>query len=146
MILDGKNLGIGKIDIKYYYPTVHGKKVKANIIDIYSEDGSCRFSFYTTIEYIDFNKLELNKKINMITGKYEFVDEDDFYFETKEASYIITSLTANMFITKKSYNEFIIDFETLDLSEDEIIDMNSKDYNYKTLKVNANINFNNIDE
>ena len=146
MILDGKDLGIGKIDIKYYYPTVHGKKVKANIIDIYSEVGSCRFSFCTTIEYIDFNKLELNKKINMITGKYEFVDEGDFYFEAKDARYIITSLTANMFITKKSDNEFMIDFETLNLSESEMIGMNSKGHDYKTLKINAIINFNNINE
>lgn len=120
MILDEKDLGIGKINIANYNFEVRGEKRTAHAIYIHSMDESCNFSFSTTIKYPEFNKLELNKRINLITGHYDYVDEDDIGFTSKNGSYILTHEDVEMFLTKIAENKFLLEFETSELSGERI--------------------------
>jgi len=146
MILNDKNVGTEKVIIKFYNPTIHGKQIKANIINIYSENEDYLFSFYTTISYVDLNKLETNKQINLITGNYDFVDENDFLFVAKDRRYILETLNGDMFITKIADNKFVLDINILDIDNNEVINPQFDKINYKTLKIHTTIDFNDIKE
>lgn len=143
MNLDGNDLGIGKIDISYYDCTVRGEDRKANIINIYSNDKNSIFSFYTVISYDKFNKLELNKKTNLITGNLEFIDENDFYFKTEDEKYILTEEDVQMFITKIEDNKFLLELEVKDLNSQQI-PISDNDSGHKYLRIDTILDFNTL--
>lgn len=143
MNLDGNDLGIGKIDISYYDCTVRGEDRKANFINIYSNDKNSIFSFYTVISYDKFNKLELNKKTNLITGNLEFIDENDFYFKTEDEKYILTEEDVQMFITKIEDNKFLLELEVKDLNSQQI-PISDNDSGHKYLRIDTILDFNTL--
>lgn len=143
MNLDGNDLGIGKIDISYYDCNVRGEDRKANIINIYSNDKNSIFSFYTVISYDKFNKLELNRKTNLITGNLEFIDENDFYFKTEDEKYILTEEDVQMFITKIEDNKFLLELEVKDLNSQQI-PISDNDSGHKYLRIDTILDFNTL--
>ena len=62
MILNGIDIGIGKVVITDLYATINNRKIPIKSIEIYSKDTSYKFTFWTKQEYEKFNELELNKK------------------------------------------------------------------------------------
>ena len=143
MNLDGNDLGIGKIDISYYDCNVRGEDRKANIINIYSNDKNSIFSFYTVISYDKFNKLELNRKTNLITGNLEFIDENDFYFKTEDEKYILTEEDVQMFITKIEDNKFLLELEVKDLNSQQI-PISDNESGHKYLRIDTILDFNTL--
>lgn len=63
MILDGVNIGLGEVVISDSQAIINGVKIPINCVNIYSEDHSYVFTFWTKQEYEKYNNLEINKKL-----------------------------------------------------------------------------------
>lgn len=80
MILDGINIGLGKVVISDSTAKIYNVEIPKKRIDIYSKDHTYRFTFWTKQEYEKYNDLELNKKTDIL----DLIDDYDIDFATRE--------------------------------------------------------------
>lgn len=137
MILDGIDLGIGKIVIADSVAVINGAKIPTNYVDIYSKDNSCVFTFWTKQEYKKYNNLELNKKTDVLN----LIDDYDIDFCTEEFKTINSRENTKVYFTRIDNNKYIINAEINDFDSSLTIG-NIK--NHKKLTLEAIIDFNTI--
>ena len=136
MILDGIDLGIGKVEINESEAGINGVTVSTNSISVYSKDEKYRFYFWTLQEYEKFNELELNKKTDIL----DLIDDYDIDFSGEDCFSINSRRNTEVYFTRIDKNKYILNAEIKDFSNYIFGDM--KDY--KNLKVEAIIDFNEV--
>ena len=107
MILDGINIGLGKVVISDSHAIINNVEIPIKRIDIYSEDHTYRFTFWTQQEYEKYNNLELNKKTNILN----LIDDYDIDFSTKEYVTINSRENTEMYFTRIDTNKYILNAE-----------------------------------
>ncbi len=138
MILDGINIGLGKVVISDSSAKIYNVEIPIKCIDIYSEDHTYRFTFWTKQEYEKYNDLELNKKTDIL----DLIDDYDIDFATREYCTINSRENSEVYFTRIDTNKYILNAEIKDLGKCLIGNMT----NNKNLKIEAIINFNDIKE
>ena len=136
MILDGINIGLGKVVILDSSAKINNVEIPIKRIDIYSEDHTYRFTFWTQQEYEKYNDLELNKKTNIL----DLIDDYDIDFGTKEYGTINSRENTEMYFTRIDTNKYILNAEIKKFENCVIGNMRD----YKNLKLEAIIDFNEI--
>lgn len=143
MILDGKDLGLGKVVItdsscRFYnkdnqdeYREVHTK-----CIDVYDKNHDYRFNFWTICEYKDFNKLELNKKTSIM----DMIDNYDIDFAAKDGHIFTINSEENseVYFTKLEEDKYKLEAKINDFTE-AVMGQNTK---YKNMSLEAIVDFN----
>lgn len=133
MFLDGNNIGLGKVVITDSSSKINHVEIPIKCIDIYSEDNTYKFTFWTIQEYQKYNDLELNKKVDVLN----LIDAYDICFQTKEYVTINSKENTEVYFTRIDTNKYIIDVEIKDFDNCVIGSMK----NHKNLKLRAIINF-----
>ena len=134
MILDEINIGLGKVVISDSSAKFNNVEIPIKRIDIYSEDNTYRFTFWTQQEFEKFNDLELNKKTDIL----DFIDDYDIDFATKEYGTINSRENTEVYFTRIDTNKYIINAEIKDFENCVLGNMK----NHKSLKLEAIIDFN----
>lgn len=137
MILDEVNIGLGKVVISDSSAKFNNVEIPIKRIDIYSEDNTYRFTFWTQQEFEKFNDLELNKKTDIL----DFIDDYDIDFATKEYGTINSRENTEVYFTRIDTNKYIINAEIIDFENCVLGDMK----NHKNLKLESFIDFNDIE-
>ncbi len=137
MILDEINIGLGKVVISDSSAKFNNVEIPIKRIDIYSEDNTYRFTFWTQQEFEKFNDLELNKKTDIL----DFIDDYDIDFATKEYGTINSRENTEVYFTRIDTNKYIINAEIIDFENCVLGDMK----NHKNLKLESFIDFNDIE-
>ena len=137
MILDGINIGLGKVVISDSSAKFNNVEIPIKRIDIYSEDNTYRFTFWTQQEFEKLNDLELNKKTDIL----DFIDDYDIDFATKEYGTINSRENTEVYFTRIDTNKYIINAEIIDFENCVLGDMK----NHKNLKLESFIDFNDIE-
>ena len=137
MILDEVNIGLGKVVISDSSAKFNNVEIPIKRIDIYSEDNTYRFTFWTQQEFEKFNDLELNKKTDIL----DFIDDYDIDFATKEYGTINSRENTEVYFTRIDTNKYIINAEIIDFENCVLGDMK----NHKNLKLESIIDFNDIE-
>ena len=137
MILDGINIGLGEVIISNSHAKIRDVEIPIKCIDIYSEDHTYRFTFWTQQEYEKYNDLELNKKTDIL----DFIDDYDIDFATKEYGTINSRENTEVYFTRIDTNKYIINAEIIDFENCVLGDMK----NHKNLKLESFIDFNDIE-
>lgn len=134
MILDGIDLGIGKVVISNSYATIHNEEIPIKCVNIYSENQEYRFTFWTLQEYEKYNDIELNKKTDILN----LIDDYDIEFSSKEYSTINSRENSEVYFTRIDNNKYILYAKIKDFENCVIGNMK----NHKELKLEAIIDFN----
>lgn len=129
MILDGINIGLGKIVITDSHATINNDEIPIKCIDIYSEDNTYRFTFWTKQDYKKYNDLELNKKTDIL----DLIDDYDIDFASKEWMSINTRENTEMYFTRIDTNKYLLNCEIKSFDDSD---------KFKNLKIEAVIDFN----
>ena len=137
MILDEINIGLGKVVISDSSAKFNNVEISIKRIDIYSEDNTYRFTFWTQQEFEKFNDLELNKKTDIL----DFIDDYDIDFATREYGTINSRENSEVYFTRIDTNKYIINAEIIDFENCVLGDMK----NHKNLKLESFIDFNDIE-
>ena len=137
MILDGINIGLGKVVISDSSAKIYNVKIPIKCIDIYSEDHTYQFTFWTKQEYEKYNDLELNKKTDIL----DLIDDYDIDFATREYGTINSRENSEVYFTRIDTNKYIINAEIIDFENCVLGDMK----NHKNLKLESFIDFNDIE-
>ena len=133
MILDGIDIGIGKVVIKDSKATRNDIEIPIKCIEIYSEDNTYLFTFWTLQESEKYNDLELNKKTSII----DLIDDYDIVFSSKDYSTVNSRDNSEMYFTKLDTNKFLLNAEIKDFKNCVYGNMD----NHKQLSVEALIEF-----
>ncbi len=136
MILDGINIGLGKVVISDSSAKFYNVEIPIKRIDIYSEDHNYRFTFWTQQEFEKYNDLELNKKTDIL----DLIDDYDIDFGTREYGTINSRENSEVYFTRIGTNKYILNAEIKDFENCVIGNM----MNHKNLKLEAIIDFNKI--
>ena len=136
MILDGINIGLGKVVISDSSAKIYNVEIPIKRIDIYSKDHTYRFTFWTKQEYEKYNDLELNKKTDIL----DLIDDYDIDFATREYGTINSRDNSEIYFTRIDTNKYIINAEIKDFENCVLGNMK----NHKNLKLEAIIDFNDI--
>ena len=107
MILDGIDIGLGKVVITNSHAIINNVEIPIKCIDIYSNDHTYRFTFWTQQEYEKYNNLELNKKTDIL----DLIDAYDIDFGTKEYVTINSKENTEMYFTRIDTNKYILNAE-----------------------------------
>ena len=134
MILDGINIGLGKVVISDSSAKIYNVEIPIKRIDIYSEDHTYWFTFWTKQEYEKYNDLELNKKTDIL----DLIDDYDIDFATREYGTINSRENSEVYFTRIDTNKYIINAEIKDFENCVLGNMK----NHKSLKLEAIIDFN----
>ena len=134
MILDEVNIGLGKVVISDSSAKIYNVENPIKRIDIYSEDHTYRFTFWTKQEYEKYNDLELNKKTDIL----DLIDDYDIDFDTREYGTINSRENSEVYFTRIATNKNIINAEIKDFENCVLGNMK----NHKSLKLEAIIDFN----
>ena len=134
MILDGINIGLGKVVISDSSAKIYNVEIPIKCIDIYSKDHTYRFTFWTKQEYEKYNDLELNKKTDIL----DLIDDYDIDFATREYCTINSRENSEVYFTRIDTNKYIINAEIKDFENCVLGNMK----NHKSLKLEAIIDFN----
>lgn len=136
MILDGVDVGLGKVVITDSHAIINNVEIPIKCVDIYSEDHIYRFTFWTKQEYEKYNDLELNKKTNIL----DLIDDYDIDFGTKEYGTINSRENTEMYFTRIDTDKYILTAEIKNFENCVLGNMR----NHKNLKLEAIIDFNDI--
>lgn len=134
MILDGIDIGVGKVEISDSKMVTNGLEVPIKCIDIHSKDDNYVFTFWTQQEYEKFNDLKLNEKTDVL----DLIDDYDIDFYNEECCTINSRENTKIYFTKIDTNKYIINAEINNL--DDCILGSMKEH--KNLKLEAIIDFN----
>ncbi len=135
MILDDIDIGLGKVVIKSSSITVNNVVIPINCIDIYNEDHTYRFTFWTQQDYKKYNELELNKKTDIM----DTIDSYDIGFGTREYGTINSRENTEIYFTRIDNDKYIVNAEIKDFENCELGNMKE----HKHLKLEAIIDFTN---
>ena len=102
MILDGIDIGVGKVIVKDSRAKRNDIEIPIKCIEIYSKDSTYLFTFWTLQESEKFNDLELNKKTDIL----DLIDDYDIVFSSKDYSTVNSRDNSEMYFTKLDTNKF----------------------------------------
>ncbi len=134
MLLDGKDIGLGKVVITDSKAKINNIEIPINCIDIYNKNHKYRFTFWTQREFCEYNKFPLNEKIDVM----DLIDDYDIDFGSRELCTINTRDNSEVYFTRIGENKYIIDARINDMSEHAL---GGCMLNYKTLELEAVIDF-----
>ena len=134
MILDGLDIGLGKVVIKDSKATRNNIEIPIKCIEIYSKDNTYLFTFWTLQETEKFNDLELNKKTDIL----DLIDDYDIVFSSKDYSTVNSRENTEMYFTKIDTNKYILNAEIKDFEKCVYGNME----NCNNLKIETIIEFN----
>lgn len=96
---------IDQIIIGKSHCKIKGKEINSNVIEIRNDKNNISFCFWTIVNYLDFNKLEVGKKTSIIN----MIDDYDIDLSIGSDTSVNSRENCNIYFTKKEDNVFLLE-------------------------------------
>lgn len=96
---------IDQIIIGKSHCKIKGKEINSNVIEIRNDNNNINFCFWTIVNYLDFNKLEVGKKTSII----KMIDDYDIDLSIGSDTSVNSRENCNIYFTKKEDNVFLLE-------------------------------------
>ena len=105
IIFKDNKYDIDQIIIGESHCKIKGKEINSNVIEVKNNKNDISFCFWTIVNYLDFNKLEVGKKTSIIT----MIDDCDIALSIGSDTSVNSWENCNIYFTKKEDNVFLLE-------------------------------------
>ena len=105
IIFKDNKYDIDQIIIGESHCKIKGKEINSNVIEVKNNKNDISFCFWTIVNYLDFNKLEVGKKTSIIT----MIDDYDIDLSIGSDTSVNSWENCNIYFTKKEDNVFLLE-------------------------------------
>lgn len=96
---------VDRVIIERSHCKIKGKVIDSNVIEVINNKNDISFCFWTIVNYLDFNKLEVGKKTSII----EMIDDYDIDLSIDSDTSVNSRENCDIYFTKKEDNVFLLE-------------------------------------